>query len=284
MTPFANVFLVILCAAILLSCGAGDGFEQAAVQEAEPTESGTPDSVFLEELTWTEVRDAVAAGKTTVIIPTGGTEQTGPHMALGKHNAILAVTMDRVARRLGDALVAPIVAYVPEGDLDPPTSHMRFPGTITLPKEHFMKLLEYAARSLQLHGFRDIVLIGDSGGNQAGMREVAELLNAEWADTDVRVHFVGEYYSDNGFSEWLLEQGETEEAIGRHGGVGGTSQLMAAAPHMVRLDQLAPGGGFEGSGVNGDPTRANLEYGRKGLELKVDVAVKKILEIRESSR
>lgn len=127
-----------------------------------------PDSVFLEDLTWMEVRDAIAAGKTTVIIPTGGTEQNGPHMALGKHNYLVKYKAGEIARRLGNALVAPVVAYVPEGDINPPTGHMRFAGTITLPQEVFSKVLEYAARSFKQHGFLDIALVGDSGGNQAG--------------------------------------------------------------------------------------------------------------------
>ncbi len=124
-----------------------------------PLFAQVPDTVFLEELTWTEVRDAIQAGKTTVIIATGGTEQNGPHMVLGKHNFIVKHTAEQIARRLGDALVAPVVAYVPEGELDPATGHMRFSGTITLPNEYFMKLVEYAARSFRVHGFKDIVLI-----------------------------------------------------------------------------------------------------------------------------
>ena len=125
-------------------------------------------SVFLEELTWAEVRDAIQAGKTTVIIPTGGTEQNGPHMVLGKHNFIVRYTAGEIARQLGNALVAPVVTYVPEGSVDPPSGHMRFPGTLTLPQEYFTRILEFAARSFEAHGFLDIALIGDSGGNQAG--------------------------------------------------------------------------------------------------------------------
>jgi creatinine amidohydrolase/Fe(II)-dependent formamide hydrolase-like protein len=282
MTKLFTTATLLLAVALLPSCSSQNPASENA--GATPAAASQPvDSVYLEDLTWVEVRDAIAAGKTTAIIPTGGTEQNGPHMALGKHNAILKVTMDRVARRLGDALVAPIVAYVPEGDVNPPTGHMRFPGTITLPNE-YVKLLEYAARSLKLAGFRDIVLIGDSGGNQEGMQQVAGLLNEEWASQDVRVHFIGEYYSANGFAEWLLSQGESEEAVGAHASVTDTAQLLAAAPQMVRLDKLAPGGGFEGSGVDGDPSHASVEYGRKGLDMKVDVAVERIRALRDSSR
>src|SRR6516165_11875895 len=93
------------------------------------------DSVFLEELTWTELRDLVSSGKTTIIVPIGGTEQNGPHMALGKHNRRVQVLSEKIARVLGNTLVAPVIAYVPEGGINPPTEHMRFPGTITVPEE-----------------------------------------------------------------------------------------------------------------------------------------------------
>ena len=144
-----------------------------------------------------------------------------------------------------------------------------------------MKVLEYAARSLRLHGFTDIVFIGDSGPNQPGMKEVAESLNKEWAGEKARIHFVPEYYSANGFREWLQAQGETPEAIGRHAGITDTSQLMVAAPQHVRKDARKPNGGFEGSGVVGDPTRASEAYGRKGIELKVEVVVRKVRELIE---
>jgi creatinine amidohydrolase/Fe(II)-dependent formamide hydrolase-like protein len=238
-----------------------------------------PDAVFLEELTWTEVRDLLASGKTTVIVASAGNEQNGPHMVLGKHEYIMRDTADRIARKLGNALVAPVVTYVPEGAVDPPSGHMRYPGTITLPNVYFMKIYEYAARSLRVHGFTDIVFLGDSGGNQEGMKEVALALNEEWKGGKTRVHFVPEYYSDNGFTEWLKTQGETDESIGTHAGISDTSQLLAVAPERIRKDKLAPGGGFEGSGVRGNPAKASAEYGKKGIELKVETAVSRIQEL-----
>src|SRR5215510_7349923 len=148
-------------------------FAFALVFLASGASAQTPDTVFLEKLTWTEVSDALAAGKTTIIIPTGGTEQNGPHMAIGKHNVRVSANAEVIARRLGNALVAPVIAYVPEGGIDPPTGHMRFPGTISIPDPIFRGVLEYAARSLKQHGFRDIVFIGDSGPNQDGQNAVA---------------------------------------------------------------------------------------------------------------
>ncbi len=250
---------------------------------ASPLFAQVPDTVFLEELTWPEVRDAIQAGKTTVIIATGGTEQNGPHMVLGKHNFVVKHTAEQIARRLGDALVAPVVAYVPEGELDPPTGHMRFSGTITLPNEYFMKLVEYAARSFRVHGFKDVVLIADSRGNNQGLKTVSEMLNKEWANSDIRVHFVSDYNMVNGFREWLQSQVETEEDIGRHAGIG-TSQLMALDINLIRMDKRAKGTDFLPSGVMGDPTRASIRYGIKGLELKIEAAVAQTKALMTSSR
>ena len=157
------------------------------------TFAAAPPTVFLEELTWTELRDDIRAGKTTIIVPIGGTEQNGPHMALGKHNARVKALSERIAHELGNALVAPVIAYVPEGNVDPPTAHMRFPGTITVPDATLERLLEAAARSFKLHGFRDIVFIGDHGGYQKVLQSAAATLNREWAATPVRAHAIVEY-------------------------------------------------------------------------------------------
>ena len=238
-----------------------------------------PDTVFLDELTWTEVRDFIDNGTTTVIVATAGTEQNGPHMVLGKHKFIVSYAAEQIARRLGDTLVAPVIAYVPEGNLAPPSGHMRYSGAITLPQEHFMTLLEFTARSLAVHGFTDIVFIGDSGGNQRGMRDVSETLNTEWSNTPTRVHFVGDYYSDNGVNDWLISQGETQESIGSHAGIRDTSQLMFIAPQHIRDSKRVLGGGFEGSGVSGDPSRASVEYGEKAIELKIEAALRQIKEL-----
>ena len=254
--------------------------EEAQVETATATEvasvqaASAGPTVFIEEMTWTEIREAIDNGTTTVILPTAGTEQNGPHMVMGKHKYIVEEASKRIAERLGNALVAPVVTYVPEGEVDPPSGHMRMAGTITLPNEFFMKLVEYAARSFRAHGFTDIVFIGDSGGNQRGMEQVANELNAEWGGDGARVHFVGDYYANNGYVEWLQEQGETEEDIGTHAGITDTSLMLYVAPQHIRTDELAPGGGFEGSGVRGNPTRARAEYGEMGMELRVEAAVR----------
>src|SRR4051794_14775790 len=127
------------------------------------------DTVFIEDMTWMEVRDALKAGKTTVLVATGGVEQNGPYLVTGKHNVVLRATTEAIARKLGNTLVAPTVPFVPEGDIDPPTEHMKYPGTISLTEETYERLLTDICASLRTHGFHEIVLIGDSGGNQKGM-------------------------------------------------------------------------------------------------------------------
>ena len=248
----------------------------AALTPAAAALAQTPDTVLLEELTWTEVRDAVRAGKTTIIVPAGGTEQNGPHMALGKHNARVRILSERIARALGDALVAPVIAYVPEGGIAPPTAHMRFAGTITAPEDAFEKVLESAARSFKLHGFRHIILLGDHGSTQAGQKAVATRLNREWAATPVRVLAVEEYYraSEVEVAQLLKSRGYRDAELGRHAGLTDTALTLATEPRMVRADRLRPG--REGDGVDGDPSRATAELGRAGVELIVTRTVEAI--------
>ena len=242
-----------------------------------------PDSVFLEELTWMEVRDAVASGKTTVIIPTGGTEQNGPHMALGKHNYLVRYKAGEIAKQLRNALVGPVVAYVPEGDINPPTRHMRFAGTITTPQDVFVKVLEYAARSFKQHGFFDIVLIGDSGGNQEGQQLVAETLNKEWAATMVRVHHITAFYPGRG-DDWVASQGISAADVGSHAGTHDTSSLMYLNPSLLRFDKMGPGKSGDGQGHIGNPTKATALFGKQIVEMQIDDAVKQIHELGVSSR
>ena len=255
-----------VAALILAACSieSADGGPEAGEASDGYFTSEDVNTVFIEEMTWTEVREAIDRGATTVILPTAGTEQNGPHMVTGKHRYIIEEATDRIARELGDALVAPTVTYVPEGGVDPPSGHMQYAGTITLPNEFFMKLVEYAARSFRAHGFTDIAFIGDSGGNQRGMEAVATMLNEEWGGEGSRVHFIGDYYANNGFRDWLVEQGELPDSIGGHAGISDTSILLYVEPRHIRQDRLAPGGGFEGSGVSGNPTRASAEYARSG--------------------
>jgi creatinine amidohydrolase/Fe(II)-dependent formamide hydrolase-like protein len=246
----------------------------------------TPASVFLEDLTWVELRDAIAAGKTTVIIPTGGTEQNGPIMTLGKHNYLVRYKAGEIARMLGNAIVAPVMAYVPEGEIPgakPAAGHMRFPGTITTPEDAYEKVLEYAARSLRSAGFLDIAMIGDSGGNQTGQKVVSEMLNKEWAGTNVRVHHVSDYYPGRG-DAIAAANGMSPEAIGSHAGSQDTTSLLYINPGMLRVDKFTLGKANDGQGHVGDPRRSTAAIGKLILEAQVEDAVNQIKKLRVSSR
>lgn len=230
----------------------------------------------LESLTSTELRARIAAGSTTVLVPIGGTEQNGAHMVLGKHNARVRVLADRIAARLGDTIVAPVIAYVPEGSIDPPSGHMRWAGTISIGEATFEALLLDAARSLRQHGFRNVVLLGDHGGYRASLERVAKRLNREWRGS-ARVLSLPEYYraAQSDLAAMLRAAGHTDAEIGVHAGLADTSLAMAADANLVRPAALAAPPA-PGSGVEGDPRRSSAELGERGLARIVDVSVEAI--------
>jgi creatinine amidohydrolase len=244
---------------------------------AAPAAAQPPDTVLLEDLTWTELRAAIRAGKTTIIVPIGGTEQNGPHMALGKHNVRVKTLAERIARALGDALVAPVIAYVPEGALHPPSGHMRFPGTITVPDDVFRRGLESAAQSFKLHGFRNIVFIGDHGSTQAGQKAVAARLNRDWQASPVRAHAIDEYYraATREFRDLLKARGYRAEELGEHAALPDTALTLALDPRLVRAAAPPGNDGLPGigTGVDGDPSRASADLGRLGVDLIVSRTV-----------
>jgi creatinine amidohydrolase/Fe(II)-dependent formamide hydrolase-like protein len=235
------------------------------------TPSQAPDTVFIDELTWEETRDALKNGTRTVIIPTGGTEKNGYHMVLGKHNFTVTHAANLMARKLKNALVAPTIQYVPEGDPD-----RAGPGVISLPSPAYDMLLDAAARSLKAHGFTDILFIGDSGGNQQGMRTVAEKLTEEWKDEGVKVFALTEYYEGGRehYRAWMEAAfGYDEATVGSHAGISDTAQMLHVYPAGIRKDQIKPWGGAADSGVSGDPTKATAEIGRMGIQFKVNAAI-----------
>jgi creatinine amidohydrolase/Fe(II)-dependent formamide hydrolase-like protein len=242
------------------------------------TPTAPPDTVFIDELTWEETRDALKSGTTIAIVPTGGTEKNGYHMPLGKHNIVVTYAANLLARRLKNALVAPTIQYVPEGDPD-----RQNPGAISLPSPGFDMLLDAAARSLKVHGFTEIIFIGDSGGNQAGIRNVAAALNEHWTDAGVKVFGLTDYYEQGRlhYRAWLQAAfGHDDQIVGSHAGISDTSQLLFVRPSSVRKGQIKPWGGPQDSGVSGDPTQATAEIGRMGIEFKVNAAIRQYRAIR----
>ncbi|HWW99962.1 creatininase family protein [Collimonas sp.] len=229
-----------------------------------------PKTVFLEELTWTELRDQILAGKSTIIIPIGGTEQSGPDVALGKHNVRVKILSQRIAEGLGDALVAPVIAYVPEGGYAPPTSHMHFPGTITVSDDVFEKMLVAAANSFKVHGFKNVVFLGDHGGYLNDVRQVVAQLNKSWSGSPARAMMPPEYYdaSSDGYAKLLRQRGFRDDEIGTHAGLADTSLQLAVAPQMVRQERLrnAPKLGLADGVYGGDPRRSTAELGQLGID------------------
>ena len=227
----------------------------ASLLVASGLAAGAASNVALEEFTWPELRQAIASGATTVLVPIGGTEQNGPHIALGKHNARAQELATRIARELGNAVVAPVIAYVPEGNFEPPTGHMKYPGTIGISAEAFDKTLEGAARSLRRAGFRDIVFLGDHGGYRASLDRVAQRLNREWAPSPARVHALPEYYRE------LPHAGRDDTAM----------TLAIGDGHRVRTPEV--GASALQQGAAQDPSGATRESGLALTQEAVDRSV-----------
>jgi len=238
---------------------------------ASMTPTKAPDTVFIDELTWEENRDAMTAGKTVFIVPIGGTEKNGYHMVMGKHNYTVTHAANVMARKLKNALVAPVIQYVPEGDPD-----RQNPGGISLPSPAYDLLLDATARSLKAHGATDILFIGDSGGNQAGMTAVAAKLNEEWKGGTTKVYALTAYYEDGRvhYRAWMQAAfGYNDEVIGSHAGISDTAQMLHVNPAGVRKNMMMAWGGPKDSGVSGDPMKATAEIGRMGIAFKVNAAI-----------
>ena len=240
--------------------------------------AGEAPSFYLEDLTWPEVKERMLTGTDTIIIPSGGTEQNGPHIAIGKHNWIVRYTSGEIAKQLGNALAAPVIAYVPEGRIAPADGHMRFPGTISLREDAFALILEDAARSFKQHGFKHICFIGDHGGNQNAQAIVAEKLGKEWKSEGVSVLSVSDYYTDQGAVDWVAAKKLGVENAVAHAGFMDAAEIMALNPNGLRpaLIKHYTKDDFETNGTMGDPSAATAEYGKILLALKVKAAVEQI--------
>lgn len=259
---------------LLAACSAVGSSAWARAAEASAA------TVQLEEMTSPELRDRVAAGATVALIPIGGTEQNGPHMVLGKHNVRAKLLAIQIARKLGHAVVAPVIAYVPEGSIRPPAAHMRFAGTLSIPDAAFDAMLEGAARSLIQHGFRTIVFLGDHGGYQKNLDRVATRLNRPDAGLgEARVLALKAYYeaAQSGFVSDLKARGFGEAEIGTHAGLADTALTLAVDPSLVRQDVLSASRKWtQSDGVYGDPHRATADLGQAGVQRIVESSVQAI--------
>jgi creatinine amidohydrolase len=231
-------------------------------------------SVWIDELTWIEVRDLIASGTTTAIIPTGGVEQNGPYLANGKHNYVLQGACDQIARRLGNALCTPVLKLVPEGDPE----NISYPGTLSLRQETFRMVLQDVGNSLKSQGFTDVILIGDSGGNQRGLEATAITLNASWAGSGATAYFIPEYYNYNDVGQYMEEELGYVETIndGHHDDFYITSLMMVTSPESVRYHQRVAADEATINGLSIAPINQALEVGHKLMEFRTNATVKAI--------
>jgi creatinine amidohydrolase len=210
----------------------------------------TANTVWLEEMTWIDVRDAIKAGKTNIIVPTGGMEPNGVWLVTGKHNYVLHTNCEAIARKMGNALCAPIVKFVPEGGIEPKTGHMTSPGTISTREETYQMLLTDIAESLQAHGFKNVIFIGDSGGNQKGQQAVADKLTAKWAGKALALH-IGEYYDYASVSKYMEGQGlKAGASDNMHDDPIITLNMFIDDPKSVRFDERVKAGKASINGVS----------------------------------
>ena len=241
-----------------------------------PNPLPAPNTVWMEEMTWMDVRDALAAGKSTAIITTGGMEPNGPWLVTGKHNYVLHTNCDAIARKLGNALCAPTIKFVPEGRISPPSGHMMSPGTISVQESTFRALLTDIVHSLKVHGFTNIILIGDSGGNQNGQRAVADSLTALWKGAPVVAH-VQEYYDYAKVAEHMKSRGLTSSASdGLHDDPVITLNMLFDDPKSVRVDERVKANMATIDGVSIADRAHALTLAREIVEFRAAVTVEAI--------
>jgi creatinine amidohydrolase/Fe(II)-dependent formamide hydrolase-like protein len=251
---------------------------------ALPASAGEASSVWIDDLTWPEVRDAIAAGKRTAIIYVGSSEQNGPHMVIGKHNFIAHALAQRIAEELGDALVYPTLPYAVTGNAIARTGHMRFPGSVSLSPEVFFGVVRGVASSALTAGFKVVALMGDHGGGQDELALAAKELDAQARPDGARVLFIGDLYakSRTQMREILAQRGLP--ATDDHAGIPDTSSLLylETQGRWVRKDQIASADAK--TGVQGNPQFASAELGKVYLDLKVDLAVRQIRSLLAGSK
>lgn len=262
------IYYLIACASFLISNSVPAGIVKI----------NSPPSLEISKLTWIQLVDFINSGYNTVIIPSGGIEQNGPHMVLGKHNFIIEWTSLEIAKRVGNTLISPTVSFVPEGSIEQRTGNMKFPGTIGVSEEVYYGILDGIIRSLKLSGFKNICLIADHGGSLDVQQKLAERLSKEWGDDGVRVINISRYYdAGNAQVKYLQGLGFTSKDIGDHAGMLDTSELMFVYTNGVNINSLNPKDNLQNNyGHSGDPAKSSELIGKKLLDLKIKAAVDQI--------
>jgi creatinine amidohydrolase len=261
----------LVCACLALTIASGAAAQRRPFDLTTPRPIPAADKVWIEELTWMEVRDAMQAGKTTAIIAAGSTEQNGPYVPTGKHVFVLRVTAEAIARKLGNALIAPLVPFEPG-------NFSATPGTIQVRPETFEAFVEDEAQSLKANGFKHIILIGDSGGDQRGLDNVAKKLTAAWGDAGPGVHYVKEYYdswnaADGAWDSLGIPKTKDE---GIHDDYSVNSIIAVLDPEKIRFTQRQDAGKASINGQALLPIETTVANGKKLVEIRANIAVEAI--------
>jgi creatinine amidohydrolase len=236
----------------------------------------TANTVWIEEMTWMDVRDALAAGKTTAIIATGGIEPNGPWLVTGKHNYVLHANCDAIARKLGNALCAPIIKYVPEGRIEPQSGHMASAGTISMREDTYRSVLLDVAHSLKMHGFKKIFYIGDSGGNQAGQRCISDSLNTMWKKDGVLVAHIQEYYTYGEVGNFMEKHGLKEDSTKQdrlHDDPIITLNMWMDDPKSVRFAERKKAGLATINGISIADEKNNRKWGQAIIDYRAQYTI-----------
>jgi creatinine amidohydrolase/Fe(II)-dependent formamide hydrolase-like protein len=287
-TPLIEIAAMLVFVSIVAAQGPPTPEQrEAAARARREKEAATPrpiaarDSVWIDELTYLEVRDALKAGKTTALILTGSTEQNGPYLPGAKHQYVLRLTGEAIARKLGNALVAPIV-LIEAGN--PDNKYMSW-GSLYFTEETFKAVLRDMATSLKSQGFKNIIMMGDSGGDTAGMKAVAQELHAKWSGA-AGVYHIPEYYnwSQPGVPggptvrQFTIESGIPEkfDSDGIHDDYGLTAVSMAYDLNAVRYEQRVAANKTTINGVSIIPKEKTIAFGKKIVEWRANIAVEAI--------
>jgi creatinine amidohydrolase/Fe(II)-dependent formamide hydrolase-like protein len=246
------------------------------------------DTVWIEEQSWMETRDAIRGGKTIAIIGSGGNEQNGPYEPNGKHNYVLRTTCEAIARRLGNALCAPIVTLEPGN----PEREGLTPGSVFITQATFRAILGDMATSLKSMGFKDIVMIADSGGNVNGMRDTAAALNSKWQATPARAHYISEYYEEDKWSFnylktlGILQKPDVQSATrwDIHDDYHYEALVALVDPKLVRPEQRIKANRFSINGVEIGSVAKLVENGKKLAEYRARITVDAIHKAIASAR
>lgn len=234
------------------------------------------ETLRFDQLTWTEINQKLREGTSNIILPIGGTEQSGPFIAVGKHTERVSILSEKIAETVGHTLVAPPIAFVPEGKTNPRTSHMRFPGTISIPPSVFSELITSTTESFCVQGFKNIFLIGDHGGYQKQLQSISHNFNQKYNYGNCRLIYIPDYYqaTQQPFDLLLKQQGYGN-AIGQHADIKDTSLMLATNPEFVRLNNLHQATRFDPSmGIyGGNPRQASKTLGEAGITLQIKATV-----------